>query len=94
MRRTGIALLVRRIHNRLVARASPDAADVEKVAALATTAVEWTHDLCRSLSPSALADSVPVAGTLICPPLWLSTGLPYWSVRTPAAVEVKRPLRV
>jgi signal transduction histidine kinase len=51
---TGIALLMRRLQKHLIARGAPEAADAEKVANLANTAVGWTHDLCRSLSPAAL----------------------------------------
>jgi two-component system, LuxR family, sensor kinase FixL len=51
---TGIALITRRLQNHLTASASPDAAEAEKLSQLAKSAVEWTHDLCRSLSPPAL----------------------------------------
>jgi signal transduction histidine kinase len=51
---TGIALMVRRLEQRLSAAGSADAGDAQKLAELARTAVEWTHDLCRSLSPAAL----------------------------------------
>ena len=54
---TGIALLTRRLEKHLSAAESPDADDAHKLSDLAKTAVEWTHDLCRNLSPPALESS-------------------------------------
>jgi signal transduction histidine kinase len=51
---TGIALMVRRLEHHLTAASSPDAEDARKLSELARTAVEWTHDLTRSLSPAVL----------------------------------------
>ena len=51
---TGIALLARRLEQRLAAEDSPRLEEAAKISALARGAVEWTHDLCRSLSPPAL----------------------------------------
>jgi signal transduction histidine kinase len=51
---TGIALMTRRLEQRLNAASSPEADDASKVSALAKTAVAWTHDLSRSLSPPVL----------------------------------------
>ncbi len=51
---TGIALMTRRLQQRLSVASSPDAQDAAKLSDLAKTAVEWTHDLCRSLSPCVL----------------------------------------
>jgi signal transduction histidine kinase len=54
---TGIALLTRRLEKHLTASASAEAPDATKLSELAKTAVEWTHDLCRTLSPPALESS-------------------------------------
>jgi signal transduction histidine kinase len=51
---TGIALMTRQLENRLTAEQSPHAARAVKISGLADTAVEWTHNLTRSLSPPAL----------------------------------------
>jgi signal transduction histidine kinase len=51
---TGIALMTRRLEQRLAASSSPHADDAAKVSQLAGQAVSWTHDLSRSLSPPAL----------------------------------------
>jgi signal transduction histidine kinase len=51
---TGIALMVRRLEHHLQASSSPDANDAKMLSELTKTAVEWTHDLSRSLSPSVL----------------------------------------
>jgi signal transduction histidine kinase len=50
---TGIALLSRGFHQRLTECGSPEAGEAEKMSQLARTAVEWTHDLCQSLSPNS-----------------------------------------
>ena len=54
---TGITLIARHLEHRLANANSPDAQEASKVAGLAKSAVEWTHDLCRSLSPPALESS-------------------------------------
>ncbi len=51
---TGIMLITKRLEKRLIAEKSPQAAEATQVCELAKTAVEWTHDLCRSLSPPVL----------------------------------------
>jgi signal transduction histidine kinase len=51
---TGIALMSKRLEQRLSATASPQAEEAIQITALARAAVEWTHDLCRSLSPTVL----------------------------------------
>jgi signal transduction histidine kinase len=51
---TGIALMVRRLEHHLAAASSPDTDEAHKLSELTKRAVEWTHDLCRSLSPPAL----------------------------------------
>ena len=51
---TGIALMVRRLEHHLRASSSPDADDARRLSDLTRTAVEWTHDLSRSLSPAVL----------------------------------------
>jgi signal transduction histidine kinase len=51
---TGIALMTRRLERRLAAAGSADADEAAKLCELAKTAVGWTHDLSRSLSPPAL----------------------------------------
>jgi signal transduction histidine kinase len=51
---TGIALIVRRLEHHLQASSSPDANDAKMLSDLTKTAVEWTHDLSRSLSPPVL----------------------------------------
>ena len=51
---TGIALMTRQLENRLTAEQSPHADRATKISGLANTAVEWTHNLTRSLSPPAL----------------------------------------
>jgi signal transduction histidine kinase len=49
---TGIALLARRFQQRLEKIAPSEAADAVTLSGLAQSAVEWTHDLCRTLSPT------------------------------------------
>jgi signal transduction histidine kinase len=51
---TGIALMVRRLEHHLAAVSSPDTGEAHRLSELTKTAVEWTHDLCRSLSPPVL----------------------------------------
>ena len=51
---TGIALMTRRLEQRLANSNSAEAEEAAKLSALARTAVEWTHDLTRTLSPPAL----------------------------------------
>jgi signal transduction histidine kinase len=51
---TGIALLTRRLEQRLAACSAPHADDASRLCCLAQSAVEWTHDLARSLSPPVL----------------------------------------
>ncbi len=51
---TGIAFITKRLEQRLAADHSVFAEDAAKVYGLARTAVEWTHDLSRSLSPPVL----------------------------------------
>jgi signal transduction histidine kinase len=51
---TGIALMARRLQNRLNAVASVDAEEAGKVCELANAAIAWTHDLSRTLSPPTL----------------------------------------
>ncbi|HEY7087581.1 MAG TPA: sensor histidine kinase [Tepidisphaeraceae bacterium] len=51
---TGIALLTKRLEQRLSVEGSHEKGEAAKVAQLANEAVSWTHDLCRSLSPPAL----------------------------------------
>jgi signal transduction histidine kinase len=51
---TGIALMTKRLQQRLAASNSEHAAEATDLCALARTAVEWTHDLSRSLSPPVL----------------------------------------
>src|SRR5262249_25636725 len=51
---TGIALMVRRLEQHLTASSSPDADEARRLSELTKTAVEWTHDLSRSLSPPVL----------------------------------------
>lgn len=51
---TGITLVSRRLQQRLVAAESPDAEEAAKLLDLSRTAVNWTRDLCRSLSPPVL----------------------------------------
>jgi signal transduction histidine kinase len=54
---TGIALLSRHLENRLSSEQSSQISEATKIAELAAAAVEWTHDLCRTLSPPALERS-------------------------------------
>ncbi len=49
---TGIALLARRFQERLTTIAPAEAAEAATLSTFAQSAVEWTHDLCRTLSPS------------------------------------------
>src|SRR6185295_12442242 len=51
---TGITLVAKRLQQRLNAENSQYASEAAQVCALARTAVEWTHDLSRSLSPPVL----------------------------------------
>lgn len=51
---TGIALMTRQLEQRFTADSSPHAGRLVKIADLAQTAVSWTHDLARSLSPPVL----------------------------------------
>jgi signal transduction histidine kinase len=51
---TGIALISKRIEQRLTSERSPLQEEATKVTSLASSAVAWTHDLCRSLSPPVL----------------------------------------
>lgn len=60
---TGIALMTRRLQEMLTCVAPPAAEEASKVCALAKGAVEWTRDLCRSLSPPTL-ESAGLAGAL------------------------------
>jgi signal transduction histidine kinase len=52
---TGIALMTRRLQQRLASENSPETNEAVKLSQLAKTAVEWTHDLCRTLSPPVMA---------------------------------------
>src|SRR5262249_38565298 len=54
---TGIALMTRRLQETLAALAHPAAKEANKICDLAKGAVEWTRDLCRSLSPPSLERS-------------------------------------
>jgi signal transduction histidine kinase len=54
---TGIALIMQRLGKRLTASGAQDAEEAMKVSGMAKTAVEWTHDLCRTLSTPALESS-------------------------------------
>ena len=49
---TGIALLARRFQERLMLIAPAEADEAKMLSTLAQSAVEWTHDLCRTLSPA------------------------------------------
>ncbi len=49
----GIALMTRGFQQRLAEVGSPEADEAQKMSQLARTAVEWTHDLCQSLSPDS-----------------------------------------
>jgi signal transduction histidine kinase len=51
---TGIALMTRRLQETLATVAKPAADEAGRVCDLAKGAVEWTRDLCRSLSPHTL----------------------------------------
>lgn len=51
---TGIAMIARRLEQRLGAVNSPESAEATSLSSLAKASVEWTHDLCRTLSPIAL----------------------------------------
>jgi signal transduction histidine kinase len=51
---TGLAMMSRRLENRLSSANSPEASEAAKVSELAKNAVELAHDLCRTLSPPAL----------------------------------------
>src|SRR4030095_10000180 len=50
----GIALMMRRLEQHLAATGSSEAEDARDVSQMAKAAVEYAHDLCRSLSPPAL----------------------------------------
>ena len=55
---TGIALMTRRLQRRLASAGSTEESnDAAKICELANTAVGWTHDLSRSLSPPNLASA-------------------------------------
>jgi signal transduction histidine kinase len=54
---TGIALIMQRLGKRLTSAGQKDAEEAMKVSEMAKTAVEWTHDLCRSLATPALESS-------------------------------------
>jgi signal transduction histidine kinase len=54
---TGIALIMQRLGKRLTAVGAEDADEAMKVSGMAKTAVEWTHDLCRTLATPALESS-------------------------------------
>jgi signal transduction histidine kinase len=55
---TGIALMTRRLQRRLASAGSADESnEAAKICELANTAVGWTHDLSRSLSPPNLASA-------------------------------------
>jgi signal transduction histidine kinase len=51
---TGIALMTRRLEETLAADKVPAAQEASKICELAKGAIEWTRDLCRSLSPPSL----------------------------------------
>jgi signal transduction histidine kinase len=51
---TGIALMTRRLEQRLTLENSNYSSAAADIAGMAKTAVEWTHDLSRALSPPAL----------------------------------------
>jgi signal transduction histidine kinase len=51
---TGISMMLQRHQKDLEAAGTPNVEMAEKLLGLAQTAVEWTHDLSRSLSPPAL----------------------------------------
>lgn len=51
---TGMSLIAKRLENRLAASGSEESGEAGKVLQLAKSALEWTHDLCRSLSPAVL----------------------------------------
>jgi signal transduction histidine kinase len=51
----GITLIAKRLEQRLATAGSSEAEDACKLTALARTAVAWSHDLSRTLSPPALA---------------------------------------
>jgi len=51
---TGLAMMSRRLENRLATANSPEAGEAAKVSELAKHAVELAHDLSRTLSPPAL----------------------------------------
>jgi len=51
---TGISLMTRRLQETLESLAIPAAAEASKICDLAKGAIEWTRDLCRSLSPPSL----------------------------------------
>jgi signal transduction histidine kinase len=59
---TGIGLLSRRLQEMLAADNSLAAGEASRICGLAKTAVEWTRDLCHSLSPPALeSEGLPIA---------------------------------
>lgn len=49
---TGIALLTKTLEERLLFVAPQEAADASALADLTRLAIDWTHDLCRTLSPT------------------------------------------
>jgi len=51
---TGLAMMSKRLENRLSSANSPETSEAAKVSELAKNAVELAHDLCRTLSPPAL----------------------------------------
>jgi signal transduction histidine kinase len=56
--------MTRRLQETLASIAAPAAEEASKVCALAKAAVEWTRDLCRSLSPPTL-ESAGLAAALL-----------------------------
>jgi signal transduction histidine kinase len=59
---TGIGLLSRRLEEMLASENSPAANEASRICSLAKNAVEWTRDLCHSLSPPTLeSDGLPAA---------------------------------
>jgi signal transduction histidine kinase len=59
---TGMALMARRLQKHLSASGSAEADDAATLSELTKTAVEFAHDLCRSLEPAALeSDGLPEA---------------------------------
>ena len=59
---TGIGLLSRRLEEMLATENSPAAGEASRICGLAKSAVEWTRDLCHTLSPPALeSHGLPMA---------------------------------